>query len=260
MSHPGVTVPDMAQLFPAPARRAAPQTWSEGELLAFDLETTGVDPHRDVPVSFALVRAWRGGTVSIESALVDPGRDIPAGASAVHGITTARARREGVPLAQAVTLLADRLVEASRRRVPVVGMNVDFDLTMLDTCYRRETGRRISDVGFSGPVIDALVLDRHFDRFRRGRRTLADLCGVYEVALGHPHDAVDDARATLAVVGSMCHRYRDLRVATPSELHRAQVAWHREWSESFAAWRARQGLCGAREPARRWPFATAASP
>jgi DNA polymerase-3 subunit epsilon len=231
--------------------------WSEGELLAFDLETTGVDPHHDVPVSFALVRTWRGRTVSIESSLVDPGRAIPPGASAVHGISTARARHEGVTLPWAVMFVAERLFQASRREVPVVGMKIDFDLTMLDACYRRQTGRRISEDGFCGPVVDALVLDRHFDRFRRGKRTLADLCGVYEVALVHAHDAVEDARAAVSVVAAMCRRYRELDAATPGELHRLRVGWHREWAASCAAWRAEQGLCAGRDLDTRWPFAPA---
>jgi len=231
--------------------------WSEGDVLSFDLETTGVDPDLDVPVSYALVRAREGRLVEVECSLVDPGRRIPAEATAVHGITTLRAQHEGVPLGTAVTALGEHLVEASRSGVPVVGMNVSFALTMLDACYRRQTGRHLVHDGFEGPVVDVLVLDRHFDRYRPGRRTLADLCRVYGVATGRAHDARDDAVATLAVVTEMCRRFPPLRGADVLELHHLQVQWHRQWSVSFSAWRRRQGLAELVDLPRSWPIGTA---
>lgn len=197
--------------------------WSAGDVLSFDLETTGVDPDRDLPVSYALVAARGGEVVGVERSLVDPGRTIPAEATAVHGITTLRAKDEGVPLGTAVTVLAQRLIGASRSGVPVVGMNVSFDLTMLDACYRRQTGRHLVHDGFEGPVVDVLVLDRHFDRYREGRRTLVDLCRVYGVATGRAHDATDDAVATLWVVTEMCRRFPPLRRADVLELHRLEA-------------------------------------
>jgi len=73
-------------------------SWANGCLLGFDLETTGIDPCQDVPVSAGLVYVQGGRTVSVDHFLIDPGRDIPPQAVAVHGITTARAASEGVAL------------------------------------------------------------------------------------------------------------------------------------------------------------------
>ncbi|MGH9046617.1 MAG: exonuclease domain-containing protein, partial [Acidimicrobiales bacterium] len=92
---------------------AAP--WTSGELLCFDLETTGVDRFNDVPVSLALVRMVDGVPVQRTVELVNPGRAIPPGATAVHGITTEDARRLGLPLQDAVGMVVASLLDASRR-------------------------------------------------------------------------------------------------------------------------------------------------
>lgn len=230
--------------------------WSDGDLLAFDLETTGVDPFNDVPVSFALVEVRAGLVVSEQSSLVDPGREIPEAATAVHGISTERARAEGVGIDDALRLVSDALLGASRRGVPVAGMKLDFDLTIVDVQHRRTTGKGLEEAGFCGPVLDALVLDRHVDRFRRGKRTLSDLCAEYGVRIGHAHDAVADARATVEVLMSMCRRYPWLAGVAPTELHRGQVAWHREWAVSFAAWRQREGHSPLEGREALWPIAS----
>jgi DNA polymerase III subunit epsilon len=235
--------------------RMAPDAWHDQDLLAFDLETTGVDPFADVPVSYALV-AVRGGSVTAkEASLVDPGRHIPPGASAVHGITTERARWEGIPLGIGIRRVAEVVLDAAGRGVPVVGMKLDYDLTMLDSCYRRETGRGLEAEGFWGPVLDALVIDRHVDRYRRGKRTLADLCNHYGVPIEHAHDASADAKAAVDVVRAQCARYPELRALTPCELHAEQQAWHHEWSASFAEWRMRTGLGAVADGDAGWPIA-----
>src|SRR5579864_8751085 len=100
--------------------------WTEGEVLGLDFETTGVDRFRDVPVSYALVSVVDGTAVRSWSGLIDPGREIPAEATAVHGITTARARAEGMPLDEAIALVTDAVVTAGQRGVPLVGMKLDY--------------------------------------------------------------------------------------------------------------------------------------
>ena len=48
-------------------------SWSNGVLLGFDLETTGVDPQTDVPVSYAFVRYGPSGTLRALGGLDQPG-------------------------------------------------------------------------------------------------------------------------------------------------------------------------------------------
>jgi DNA polymerase-3 subunit epsilon len=230
-------------------------TWTDGELLAFDLETTGVDRFSDVPVSYALVTFEGGQVTASDAGLVDPGREIPAGAVAVHGISTERARAEGRPLADSVDMMAGRLVDASARGVPIVGMKLDFDLTILDVQCRMAGGGLV-ERGFGAAVIDPLVIDRHFDRYRKGRRTLGDLCAEYGVDLSQAHDAAADAKATVDVLFALCHRYPEIAALDPAALHRSQVDWHREWATSYDEWRQSRGMRPLDRRELDWPIAS----
>ncbi|HEY1732826.1 MAG TPA: exonuclease domain-containing protein [Acidimicrobiales bacterium] len=233
----------------------SPTGWHDQELLGFDLETTGVDRFSDVPVSFALVTVVGGGVVERQTSLVDPGREIPEGATAIHGITSERARADGMVLADAVVLLADAIVAASRRGIPVVGMKLDYDLTILDFQCRQLDGRGLGDRGFVGPVLDALVLDRRFDRYRKGRRRLVDLCAEYGVVIDRAHDAAADAEASVAVLGAIGRRFSTLHQMHLARLHIAQANWHRQWADSYDEWRRSQDMSPLESGEWQWPIA-----
>jgi DNA polymerase III subunit epsilon len=235
-------------------------TWTAGELLGFDFETTGTDRFNDVPVSYALVYAV-GERIRVSwSGLIDPGRDIPEEATAVHGITSARARNEGMPLREAVALISDVIVSASRRSVPLVGMQLDFDLTMLETQGQRLLGHGIVERGWCGPVLDAVVLDRHYDPARDGRRTLVALCDHYGVDIGIAHDACADAIASINVLVALAAACPELREADPSSLHRAQVDWHRQWVGLCEDRRLSEGMIALDAREYVWPVAPAVAP
>ena len=117
--------------------------WAAGEVLGLDFETTGIDRFNDVPVSYALVSVVEGVVVRSWSGLIDPGREIPSDSTAVHGISSERARAEGMPLTEAMALVADAVVSASARGVPLAGMRLDYDLTILETQARQLSGQGI---------------------------------------------------------------------------------------------------------------------
>jgi DNA polymerase-3 subunit epsilon len=229
--------------------------WHTGEVLGFDFETTGIDRFGDVPVSYALVTVQGGESTSILAGLIDPGREIPIGATNVHGITTERARTEGVPLQEAMLLITETLLSASRRGIPVVGMKLDYDLTILDTQIRRFGGVGLIASGWAGPVLDAVVLDRHFDRYRKGSRTLSSLCDTYGVDIGHAHDASADALASIRVLLALAMRYQELRDSSLVDLHSLQIGWHREWAESYDEWRSGKGMVPIDPRDYVWPLA-----
>jgi DNA polymerase-3 subunit epsilon len=217
-------------------------SWTLGEVLGFDFETTGVDRFDDVPVSYALVTMKAGDVVASSAGMVDPGRDIPAGATNVHGITTEQARRVGMPLREAIAMVTDTVVSASDRGVPLVGMKLDYDLTILDTQAQRLHGAGLLERGWRGPVLDAVVLDRHFDKWRKGSRTLGALCSHYGVDIGNAHDASADAIASIRVLLALAAQHKELRDGDLGKLHAAQVGWHREWAESYDSWRSGKGM------------------
>ena len=218
------------------------ESWTRGEVLAFDLETTGIDRFNDVPVSYALVHIVDGYVTTSWSGLIDPGRDIPEDATAVHGISTERARTEGMPLHQAVGLLTDAIVSASGRGIPLAGMKLDYDLTIVETLARSFYAAGIVDRGWHGPVLDAGVLDRHFDPLRKGRRTLTDLCTHYGIDIGNAHDASADAIASARVLFALATRHAALWESDLAVLHDAQIVWHRDWTRDYDAWRRSEGM------------------
>ena len=234
--------------------------WPTGELLGLDFETTGIDRFNDVPVSYALVSVVEGVVVRSWSGLIDPGREIPAEATAVHGISTERARDEGMPLREAMSLVSDAVVAASARGVPLAGMKLDYDLTILETQARRLCGWGPTRRGWCGPVLDAVVIDRHFDPDRKGRRTLVDLCAHYGIEIGKAHDASADATASIEVLFALALRYDALWGCDLARLHHDQIDWHREWTEGYDLWRLAEGMIPIDPRDYMWPVAPVALP
>jgi DNA polymerase-3 subunit epsilon len=234
--------------------------WTTGEVLGFDFETTGVDRFNDVPVSYALVTIVAGEVVSTSAGLIDPGRDIPEGATNVHGISTERARTEGMPLVEAIRMVAEVVVSASARCVPVAGMKLDYDLTMLDAQSTHHFGQGIVEQGWCGPVLDAVVLDRHLDRYRKGSRTLGALCTHYGIDIENAHDAAADAIASVKVLLALAARYKELRDGDLVALHESQIGWHREWAQSYDEWRLAKGMVPMDPRDYVWPVAPSILP
>jgi DNA polymerase-3 subunit epsilon len=221
-------------------------SWIEGPMLGFDTETTGVDVDLDRIVTAALVRRDASGTHT-RTWLIDPGVEIPAAASAIHGITTAHARAHGAAPAVALEEIATEVAAALAAGVPVVAFNACYDLSILDAELTRHGLATVpARIGREAtPVLDPLVLDRDQDRYRRGKRKLVDLCGVYEVAgTGALHSADVDVVATLDLLARMVERFPALAELDLADLHARQVGAHRAWAEEFNTWRAGQGLAG----------------
>ena len=217
-----------------------PAAWRTQELLAFDLETTGVDKIEDVPVSFALV-TFEGG-------------DIPAGAVAVHGISTEKAHSEGIPMAEAIEEIAAVLVDASRRSVPVVGFNLSYDLTMMDARCRALDGRGLIERGWKGPVLDPLVMDRGLDRWRKGPRTLGALCDRYGVVNAAAHDAQGDAVASAQLLLLMADALPEVGETEAETLYEQQIAWHKTWAGGFSDFLMSKGEKGFSDEEFLWPL------
>ncbi|MEU6649471.1 exonuclease domain-containing protein [Streptomyces sp. NPDC046900] len=208
--------------------------WPASALCGFDLETTGPNPQTDRIVSACVVHSGPIRTdLQVTTWLADPGIAIPDAATAVHGISTRRARAEGRPAADVVAELVAALAGAANIGTPIVIMNAPFDLTILE----READRYGIKSLFSRSVpyvIDPRVLDKQVDRYRRGRRRLEDLCRVYGVNLKGAHTANGDALAAVRVARRIGLFHPKIGDTDPAELHKQQAAWAREQNESFA--------------------------
>lgn len=228
-------------------------SWVDGPMLGFDLETTGVDRFSDLPVAAALVLVEGAKVLSTDYFLIDPGRPIPPGASAIHGISTERARSEGISLTCALKRIYEAISGAQAEGWPIVGMNLSYDLTMLDMLARAHLGFGISPEGLY--VLDALVIDRHIDTYRPGKRRLVNLAEHYGVALPDAHNAAGDATAALYVVGAELSRCPDLANSSLADLTASQATWHRRWAASYSSYRVEHGLSPLEPADFEWPIA-----
>lgn len=229
-------------------------------LHAFDLETTGLDVETCRIVTASLVTLNPDGTVEqAETWLLNPDTEIPAEATAVHGITTERARAEGVPARQGIAMIVGALARALWTETgepngePLVVYNAPYDLTLLDREYRRHYGLGVEqavDVTDTAgviasplwgdgavPIIDPLVLDKHVDRYRAGKRNLATVCQLHGITLSDAHTSAADAAAAGMLAQAMLGtaKLHGAHEHLPA-LHNAQAGWYRAQADSFAAW------------------------
>lgn len=230
--------------------------WHHGRMAAFDIESTGVSPEDDriVTATVSVV----GGDAPIDSVswLANPGIEIPAGATNVHGITTEMARAEGRDPADVVDEITTMLEREVSKGVPIVAFNARYDLTMLDREARRHEVEPLIEriPPDSLFVVDPLIIDKQLDKFRKGKRTLTDVCAVYGVTLNDAHAADADAIAAARVAWRMGEKFEELGVPL-GELHQQQVAWAAEQAASLESYFKSQGRDETVEGA--WPIVPA---
>lgn len=205
-------------------------------LLGYDLETTGTDPYTAIPVAAALKslnETYR------DYQLCDPGILIPKNASDIHGITNHDVK--GKISAQ---LLMDCIgIFLNSQRNPVVGMNIRYDLTITNRFHK------LRDL----KVLDILVIDRHFDKYRSGSRKLSALAKFYDVQQLNAHFAMDDVETTLGIMLAQIKMYH-LDKYSIDQLQSLQIIWHQEWVANYNQWRKREGMDPIDERNYHWPI------
>lgn len=197
---------------------------------SFDLETTGIDVRTARIVSASLVELRDGEVVKRRDWLVDPGVPIPEQATQVHGITTERARADGVPAPDAVRSILDAVRSVLEAGVGLVVYNAPYDLTLL----AHEARRYGLDDIVPQPIVDPIIIDKQVDRFRKGKRTLDLTAAHYGVPLTDAHDAAADAIAAAQIAHAIGLRFGELLPTEALDLHRAQIGWAAEQQASFA--------------------------
>ncbi|WP_146339831.1 exonuclease domain-containing protein [Nesterenkonia sp. NBAIMH1] len=222
-------------------------SWHTGRVVGFDVETTSRHPAQARIVSAALAELEPGAeAVKIREWLVDPGVEIPPETTEIHGISTEYAQAEGMPAGEAVRQLVVELAKEFDAGAAVVAMNAPYDFTVL----KHEAARHGVGFPLPFPVIDPLVIDKQVDKFRRGKRTLGDLCGVYKVVLDAAHSAAADAAAAVEVAMCLAKQYPQLQVPA-AQLHEMQVSWKAEQAADFQEWLRRAKPEAVVDPA--WP-------
>lgn len=223
--------------------------WHQGRLIAFDVETTGVDVHQDRIITAAIVHVSPTDRPRVLTWVINPGVPIPAEAAAVHGWTSERIaayrdhRGRALQPDQALYEIAGQVALAISTRTPLVAFNAAFDLTILEVeCARHgvpTVAERLAPKQHTG-VVDPFVLDKHYSR-RKGSRKLIDQCGHYKVAHTGAHDAGADALATIRLLGRQVAAYPELARMSLTKLHQSQIGWRAAQMDSLRAYFDRSG-------------------
>lgn len=159
------------------------------QVVAFDLETTGISTRNDKIVQVALVGAAADGSSINYDVLINPQRPIPSGASNVHGIYDADVKGEPIFKHRAEELF--NLINGS----VIVGHNArKFDMPLLENEFFR--------CGLIPPkplvVLDTLEAVRRLKIPRP--HNLGAQCAMHGIDLSNAHDAAADAAASLLLL------------------------------------------------------------
>lgn len=175
--------------------------------LIFDTETTGLPKRWDAPFTDVdnwprvIQIAWQlhddmGQLLEHQDFLIQPdGFDIPYDAQRIHGISTALAQDQGLPLA---TVLA-RFKEALEKTTFLVGQNLKFDLNVTGAEFER---LQLANTLQQLPVLDTCT--EHTAQMlklpggRGGKFKLPTLTELHEFLFQEPFDEAHNATADVA--------------------------------------------------------------
>ena len=163
--------------------------------VAFDLETTGLNPKRDAIIEFGAVRFQQNGPREYYSTCINPGRPLPVRIQQITGILPA-----DVADAPAIEeVIPDILTFFGNGTQAVVAHSAGFDISFL----------RAAGVKLKAPVLDthelATILMPGQDSY-----SLGELCKALSISLETAHRAGQDAEATADLLLHLLQRINEL--------------------------------------------------
>lgn len=162
--------------------------------IAFDTETTGLDPNEDEIVT-ASILINENKKVEATEWLLKTSKESSEEAFEKHGISREAQIKDGEDYVSSIKDIAKELLSADI----VITANGAFDITMLQKSldkYAPDDDIDMSKV----KMVDVQVIDKYTDKFRRGPRKLEDLAKHYGVSTNDSfHDSSYDAYITYQV-------------------------------------------------------------
>ena len=171
------------------------------ELVALDLETTGLDPQRDAIIEIGAVRMRDGQLIDEYSQLVNPGVPLPREITDITGIRPEQLVGQP-PIKQVLPDFVRFVANA-----PVIGHNVNFDMDFL-----ARQGVLQGNLRLDTAELAAVLLPR------ASRYSLGNLAAETGIELRQAHRALDDARATAGLYWNLWRKALQLPVATLNDI------------------------------------------
>ena len=165
----------------------------DGEFVAFDLETTGLDARADAIIEIGAVRVRDGKVVDRFASFADPGRPLSAKTVSLTGITDERLRGAPAP-EDAVDAFLDWAGDA-----PLCAHNAAFDTGFLRE-YCARSGRRFDPLYF-----DTLVLAQYLCP-KLPNHKLDTVAGALGLPPFRHHRACDDAETCGLILAALIPR------------------------------------------------------
>jgi DNA polymerase-3 subunit epsilon len=208
--------------------------WAK-RVAVFDTETTGLDLKTSRIVTASVVELDLDGNVVVDRAewFANPEIEIPKVASDVHGITTEMAVADGRNYKEVISEILDVLRDCFQRGIPVIAYNAPYDFTIL---MHQAISLGLEPIADPMPVIDPLVVDKTYDRYRSGKRKLEIVAKHYSVALDDAHNSKADAIAAGRVGLAIMKAHAEKLPETAAEFHTSQIDWAKVIDESFTKW------------------------
>lgn len=173
-----------------------------GELVAIDLETTGLDSTKDFIIEVGAVRMREGIITDELSILVKPPVTIPPYVTHLTGIT-----QDDVADAPSIEEVLPKILEFVGDR-PIIAHSNALELGFLQTRY----GMFKDNIMIDTYEIGAILLPRSI------KYNLKSLAQEMDIMLDNAHRALDDARATALLYWSFWRRLLDLPDAIIAEI------------------------------------------
>jgi len=162
------------------------------KVVSLDLETTGLDPAKDVILSIGAVKWDQDGKIVQFDQLIQGAQKIPEKITELTDITIEMLDKQGVSLAVGLQALQEFIADA-----PVVGYNLHFDESFLLAAFRK-----IGQSSLTNRLIDLMPLVKKANKFLDNYR-LETVLADYEIENLHPHNALSDAQATFELASKL---------------------------------------------------------
>lgn len=221
---------------------------TNAEYLVFDVESGGIRVFEDRVVQFFGATADKDGNlIDTWEIFINPGVEIAQEAIDVHGFSNEFLKENGKPPHVAFEEIRNLFLQ--HRHLKIVAFNMNYDLSILDAEMKRHNTSVTFGKWFAenAKLIDGLVIDRHKDRYRKGKRNLETQAKHYGVEFDPEaaHNALYDTQVTAKVTVKILEKF-----GVPTT--REQAVWQEAWRSNFESYLRKSDPTATVE--RGWPL------